>query len=248
MRCSRGATWISSRSGFRSCTGASNSRVRTLREPLTRPSRCILRPPTHTRRLPRPISWPEAMGTLQTSRAGPGGTGKLRPPGGPPQQPWSLVFRKVAITTSLDRTPLRPMASRWARSGRARMIFGCRAGTAANGSGIRKFTSCRRAAPSFERSAPGRRCYRWRGDCARPAEKGITAAMTGGTGGTGVAGVLNRSGRPAGCPPAVWLRQGQGYRSLILVHGPVRPAAAEDAGHVGGGLRALLEAELAEHR
>ena len=117
--CSPGATWRSSRSGFRSCTGASNAHVSALPKPCAKTSGFCLMLPVRTSRQPRPMSWPEVTGTLGTSRPGPCGTGGLPPLGEPRQRHWHLACRRDATAMTPGPRPPSPMAIR-RLAGRAR--------------------------------------------------------------------------------------------------------------------------------
>ena len=173
---SPGATWRSSRSGFRSCTGASNAHVSALPKPGAKTSGFCLMLPVRTSRQPRPMSWPEVTGTLGTSRPGPCGTGGLPPLGGPRQRHWHLACRRDATAMTPGPRLPSPMAIRRAcRTSpvRTRIILACRAGTVTNSSEIRSSTSCR-ATSRIERSVPGRRCYCSRSCCAAPTGRRAT--------------------------------------------------------------------------
>ncbi len=159
--CSPDATWTSSRSGFRSCTGASNAHVSALPKPCAKKSGFCLMLPMRTSRQPWPMSSPEVTGTPGTSRPGPYGTGRLPPRGEPRQRHWHLACRTDATAMTPGPRPSSPMAIRRACRPTpmwAWVTWACRAGTVTNSSGIRGSTSCRTTS-RIEWSVPGRRCY-----------------------------------------------------------------------------------------
>ena len=176
MYCSPGATWTSTRSGFRSCTGASNAHVSALPKPCAMTSGFCLMLPMRTSRQPWPMSWAVATGTPGTSRPGPCGTGRPPPLGEPRQRHWHLACR--TDTTAMTPGP-RPSYSmgigRVCRANpiRAWGIRACHAGPVTNSSGIRGSSSCRTTS-RIERSVPGRRYYCSRSCCAAPTGRPVT--------------------------------------------------------------------------